>query len=184
MESPSSEADFSVAKLVELLQAPDEHVRLFAAVRLVALGMEASPAVPCLTVLLASEVVLDRRIAAWVLGSIGPRAGAAIPALLEVLHDADEKVRKYVSEAIQKIGRRIRACQRRHERANSSFRQCGICLDRHFLHCLGPTTLFRRHIVEQPARRSISLEVRIQAKGMQPFQVAVWSICWRWFSDC
>src|SRR5258708_34598366 len=104
MKAASRESDFSVAKFVELLQAPNDDVRLFAAVRLVALGTEASPAVPCLTDLLASEAVLDRRMAAWVLGAIGPRAGAAIPALLSGLQDADATVRKYVWTAIQKIG--------------------------------------------------------------------------------
>ncbi len=103
MASTSSEADFSIAELVEMLQESDEHVRLFAAVRLEALGTEASPAVPGLAVLLESEALLDRRMAAWVLGSIGPRAKAAVPALLDALHDADAKVRKYASAAIQKI---------------------------------------------------------------------------------
>jgi HEAT repeat protein len=48
-----------------------------------------------------------RLSAAQILGQIGPRADAAVPALLETLHDADPQVRATAALSLGRIGTRI-----------------------------------------------------------------------------
>jgi HEAT repeat protein len=103
MDASSLTGDLPVARLIELLDAADENVRLFAGVRLVALEAHAEPAVPALTALLSSDSAIDRRMAAWALGTVGPGAMDAVPALRNALEDADATVRKFAAEAIHSI---------------------------------------------------------------------------------
>ena len=62
----------SSAKLIALLQAPNEDARYFAAIRLGRLGAKASAAVPALKAMLHSAVPGDRQTAAAALALIEP----------------------------------------------------------------------------------------------------------------
>jgi HEAT repeat protein len=70
MRPASATGEAAVAKLVALLQAPNEDARAFAAVRLGRLGAKARAAVPALRALLQSAVAGDRQTAAAALALI------------------------------------------------------------------------------------------------------------------
>jgi HEAT repeat protein len=97
MKTPTSK------EFINLLTDADESVRIFAALRLGSLGVEAQAAVPALSKRPRSENVIDRRFAALALGQIGPAAKEAVPLLVKALGVADGGVRKFAAEAIQQI---------------------------------------------------------------------------------
>lgn len=110
------------------LRSPEPEVRGFAARALGKMGPEAKGAVPALTEMLRDQatytvpfrgvvetpfgkmatvgkkMVYVRANAAEALGSIGPEAEAAIPALLESLQDWQAEVRKAAADALGNIG--------------------------------------------------------------------------------
>jgi HEAT repeat protein len=98
-----ADAKLTARDLVERLQAPDELLRLHAALVLGSLGEEARPALPILVDLLCSDNVLDRRAAAWALRDLGEVAEEAVPALLEALEDDDEQVEDLAAQALEAI---------------------------------------------------------------------------------
>jgi HEAT repeat protein len=63
----------------------------------------AQEAVPTLLQLLRSDLVSDRKLAAWTLGYIGLGAVEAAPALLQASRDDDQGVRWMAATALEKI---------------------------------------------------------------------------------
>jgi len=69
-----------------------------------ALGANGSAAVPALIKALDDEDRDGRRVAARVLGEIGPAAKDALPALQKLLHESEDlKVQRSAKEAIERI---------------------------------------------------------------------------------
>jgi HEAT repeat protein len=93
-----------VGILLDNLNREDEMVRLDSAIVLAQYKPQAKAAVaPLREILLHSAADPDRRLAAQILGSIGPDAKAAVPALLIAMKDKDASVRKLAHRALEDI---------------------------------------------------------------------------------
>ncbi len=87
-------------QLAQALEDEDDNVQGTSAKALVAIG---GPAVQPVIGQLDSEKPLTRRLAIQVLGQLGGKAKAALPALKLRLEDDDEKVRQFAAAAIRVI---------------------------------------------------------------------------------
>lgn len=95
--------ELPVDDLIQLLDDPDQVVRIHAGLVLGARGPRAEPAVPALVRLLTDGAEADRKLAAITLGKIGPAAADAVPALLEAA-DADSlAVAGHAERALDRI---------------------------------------------------------------------------------
>jgi HEAT repeat protein len=78
--------------------------RLPAALSLWRIERSTAEVVPLLIEALKDKTnAMDRRLAVTIVGQIGPDAKAAIPALIEVLRDADMQLREQVTQALTKV---------------------------------------------------------------------------------
>ena len=95
-DTPAAGA-LAIHALVKALGDDDENVRLIVLNTLNNLGTAAAPAASVLVKILAdSDDIIERGIAALVLGSIGPTAGEAVPQLLTCLQEpGDSAARIY-----------------------------------------------------------------------------------------
>lgn len=94
-------AEPAVPALITALQGKNEDVRLNCAL---ALGRIGAPAVKPLGALLAGDRSSDRFYAVWALGMIGPAAKETAPAVVKLLADRDEHVRRKAAFALGRIG--------------------------------------------------------------------------------
>jgi HEAT repeat protein len=90
----------AIPVIIEALKDEDIRVGAAAGDALGLIGLEANSAVAALE----GGEWLDRRMAARVLGQIGPAAKAAIPALIEAVTDPNAAVREEAGRALDLIG--------------------------------------------------------------------------------
>jgi HEAT repeat protein len=81
----------------------DAEAKVNALTEIAKLGPAAAPAVDRLIPLLKDEDDAVRRTAAWVLGTIGPEAKAALPELKQLLQTSDRNQMTAVANAINAI---------------------------------------------------------------------------------
>jgi hypothetical protein len=93
----------AIPVLVELLDDEDSQVCFFACNTLVGHGPEAAAAIPALRKLLRLDI-FHRRHAVKGLAAIGSPARAALPDLIEALHENDSCVNYYAAVALGKLG--------------------------------------------------------------------------------
>lgn len=92
-----------VQELIGRLREPDWLARIHAAAALGSLRMSAV-VVPELVKGLQDASAHVRKLAAFVLGELGPEARPAVPALTAALCDADEAVQRRAAAALGKLG--------------------------------------------------------------------------------
>ena len=96
-------AEAAVPAFIRALDDEDVEVRTFAAFALAHFGPRAA-AVAALTRLVAAGPGKAREMAAWALGTIGPEAAAAVPALVEALWERDPVSRSRLIWTLGQIG--------------------------------------------------------------------------------
>jgi len=95
----------SIAQLVALVDHTDPLVGYWATTLLGRAGEDAASAVPALTKCVDSTADLAvRQRAAWALGKIGPAAAAARDALTRATGQADPRLARLATEALEEIG--------------------------------------------------------------------------------
>jgi HEAT repeat protein len=95
----------AIAQLVALVDHKDPLVGYWATTLLGRAGEDAESAVPALTKCVDSTADLAvRQRAAWALGKIGPAAAAARDALTRAAVQADPRLARLATEALEEIG--------------------------------------------------------------------------------
>jgi HEAT repeat protein len=100
-----NQARAAVSRITALLQDPDELVCVNAAEALWKVDRRAQAAIPVLIQGLKNQQSWPiRSDASYILGQIGPEAKAAVPALIELLRDQYDDIRRNAIEALGRIG--------------------------------------------------------------------------------